>query len=294
MTEEIVNPNYFGIIPANVRYDKELGANAKLLYSELTCLANKEGFCFASNNYFAKLYDVDPSAISKRIKQLADRGYVHIEYDYEGKICVRRRIYINHEISRKTDDIANNAIGGIAQKTRGVLPKMQGGYCPDGKDNNTSINNININNTSTTSNEVAVKETENKKLETKKKNSKAILYDRVDTFTTNKDLRDILKKYLTFKLKTCRNFTLDQWDILLTDLARYGKGDEQKAIEKVKSSYAKGYQAIVYENEIVSEKDNNYSRKKQTMTENKSNIIGCMQTDEEREIVLQLLQQGGK
>ena len=48
-------PSYYGIIPANVRYDKDLQPNAKLLYSELTALTTKRGYCFSSNLYFAKL-----------------------------------------------------------------------------------------------------------------------------------------------------------------------------------------------------------------------------------------------
>lgn len=126
-------PNYYGIIPANVRYDKDLRPNAKLLYSELTCLASKEGYCFASNNYFAELYDVDPSAISKWIKQLADKGYISIEYIYEGKECKERRIAINQ---------------GVLPKEQEGIAKKQEGYCQKAKDNITSNNNINNNITS--------------------------------------------------------------------------------------------------------------------------------------------------
>ena len=47
--------NYYAIIPAVVRYDNKLTDKAKLLYGEITCLSNKEGYCFATNNYFANL-----------------------------------------------------------------------------------------------------------------------------------------------------------------------------------------------------------------------------------------------
>ena len=57
-------PSYYAIIPANVRYDKNLKANEKLMYGEITALSKKNGICYASNNYFAKLYDVTPQAIS--------------------------------------------------------------------------------------------------------------------------------------------------------------------------------------------------------------------------------------
>ena len=43
--------NYYAVIPAEVRYSKNLKANEKLMYGELTALANEKGYCYASNEY---------------------------------------------------------------------------------------------------------------------------------------------------------------------------------------------------------------------------------------------------
>jgi hypothetical protein len=75
--------SYYAVIPANVRYDPSLPANAKLLYGEITALCSEKGFCWASNNYFAKLYNKDKGTISRWISQLIDQGYIQTEVDKE-------------------------------------------------------------------------------------------------------------------------------------------------------------------------------------------------------------------
>ena len=72
------NPNYYAIIPANVRYDNDLTPNAKLLYGEITALANTTGYCTANNKYFATLYDVKPRAVTDWISSLQKKGYIEI------------------------------------------------------------------------------------------------------------------------------------------------------------------------------------------------------------------------
>ena len=83
--------SYYAIIPANVRYDNELSEKAKLMYGEITCLSNKEGYCYANNKYFAKLYKCSIRTIQNAISKLQEKGYiiVVIENSNERKIYIR-------------------------------------------------------------------------------------------------------------------------------------------------------------------------------------------------------------
>ncbi|WP_436629465.1 conserved phage C-terminal domain-containing protein [Latilactobacillus sakei] len=76
-------PNYYAIIPANVRYDKRLIQGAKLLYGEITALSNQKGYCWASNNYFMKLYKVSRNTVQSWLKSLEVCGYISREVVYK-------------------------------------------------------------------------------------------------------------------------------------------------------------------------------------------------------------------
>ena len=69
-------PNYYAVIPAEVRYSKKLTPNAKLLYAEITALCNMNGKCTASTQYFCNLYEVSKVSIQKWLKILEDNQYI--------------------------------------------------------------------------------------------------------------------------------------------------------------------------------------------------------------------------
>ncbi len=90
-----VPSSYYAIIPAYIRYNKELKFAERLMYGEITALSNKEGYCFASNRYFAELYGVSQSTISRWISHLAELGSLHVEIiRNDKKEIVERRIYV--------------------------------------------------------------------------------------------------------------------------------------------------------------------------------------------------------
>lgn len=134
-------PNYYAVIPAEVRYNESLRANEKLMYGEITALSNKTGVCTASNNYFARLYSVQPSAISKWISDLQKYDYIEVEYIKKGKEIKQRIIKIKG--SHKCEEVFTNEEEGYSQKDNR-------GYSQKGKENNTS----NINNTSNNKKEI--------------------------------------------------------------------------------------------------------------------------------------------
>ncbi len=74
--------SYYAIIPANVRYDQSLSANAKLLYGEITALCNDKGYCWASNKYFSDLFGVSQKSISNWISTLVSKKYLFFKMVY--------------------------------------------------------------------------------------------------------------------------------------------------------------------------------------------------------------------
>ena len=94
-------PSYYAIIPAKVRYDKRLNSTAKLLYGEITCLATKEGYCWATNKYFSELYDVSDDTIRRYLTQLEEAGYIRrvMIYKENSKEILERRIYIDEIVA---------------------------------------------------------------------------------------------------------------------------------------------------------------------------------------------------
>ena len=112
--------NYYAIIPSEVRYSN-LKPNAKLLYGEITALSGKLGYCYATNNYFAELYDVSKNTISSWISDLKKLGFITVIVERNNKKQIIKRCI------------------GITKKMDSPIHKKM-------KGNNTSINNTsNIN-----------------------------------------------------------------------------------------------------------------------------------------------------
>ena len=76
--QEAAKPSYWAVLPAAIRYDPEIPASAKLLYAEISALTDQRGFCWASNAYFERLYDLSERTIVRLIRALENAGYIRI------------------------------------------------------------------------------------------------------------------------------------------------------------------------------------------------------------------------
>ena len=93
-------PNYYGILPASVRYDQDLIPMEKIIFTEITALMQKEGYCYASNKYFAELYNVHKNTVGNWINNLKKYGFINVKIVYKenSKEIRYRKIYPINEI----------------------------------------------------------------------------------------------------------------------------------------------------------------------------------------------------
>lgn len=108
------NKSYYAIIPADVRYSKEIPDGAKLLYGEITALANENGYCWATNKYFAELYGKSVDTVGRWISELAKAGFIYTLIDKESGNS--RKIWLC------------SAQGATGKNADRVPAKIQGGY----------------------------------------------------------------------------------------------------------------------------------------------------------------------
>ena len=122
-------PNYFGILPANVRYDKNLKPMEKILYTEISSLTNKDGYCYATNSYFSKLYEVHKNTVGAWINNLEKQGYIKTVLIYKKgtKEIIERRIYINQKIDTPINE-------NIEENNTSINNKINNIYLYKGKE----------------------------------------------------------------------------------------------------------------------------------------------------------------
>ena len=127
-------PSYYAILTAHVRYSTKISSLAKLLYAEITALSSRDGYCYASNLYFATNYSCSIDTVSRCIKELENAGFVRV--DIRSDLGNRRHIWA---IDTKTEQ-SEKAQQPI-RKNADTYPQKCGHPIRKNADNNNKENN---------------------------------------------------------------------------------------------------------------------------------------------------------
>lgn len=125
-------PGYYAILPARVRYDRRLAPMERILYAEITALAQADGSCWARNQYFCNLYGVAEPTVRRWVASLQKYGYISSELMTKNNKIVGRRITL---VSQPAETAQNRADGA---KNDAETAQNRAAY---NRYNNTSNNN---------------------------------------------------------------------------------------------------------------------------------------------------------
>ncbi len=222
--------SYYAVIPADVRYDKELTPNAKLLYGEITALCNEKGYCWASDSYFMELYGVGRSTIQRWIKQLEDRGYIYRKTKHkEGtKQIERRYIYLRDTLYPKMRHPIPKNETPYTQNWDTPIPKNE----TDNNTINNTINSSSSSNTATADNEFSkiVQAFEQNGFGLINQYTKEFLVDLVETYSSSWVL-DAIEEAVKSNVRK-----LKYVEAILKRWQAEGKGTEKPKPKKEESS----------------------------------------------------------
>lgn len=114
---------YYVNIPAEVKHDKSLSCFEKLLFGEILALCSKEGYCWATNKYFAGMYNKDSATISRYISRLKNKSIIDVEINKQdgNKRIITTRFFINNKHSENAS-IGIDELDNSYDKNRQELP----------------------------------------------------------------------------------------------------------------------------------------------------------------------------
>lgn len=204
-------PNYFAVIPADVRYDKTLSASEKLFYAEIVALTHKDGRCWASRRYFADLYGVDERTISRWTTKLAERGYIEVRVIRNAQKAILRR------------NIALKVFHTPSDKN---VPTY-GQKCPYPSDKNVAENNTSNNNKVS---KVNARPVEN--------------FDSIiESATESSELREALIEFVKFRKLIKKPMTNKALELIIGKLNKIATTDRER-VEILNQSIERGWAGV--------------------------------------------------
>ena len=106
--ENIINSYSKVILPNSILGDNRLTFLERLVLIVIISLSKKEGYCWATNEYFKNLFGVSKQTISKSISSLSKYGYIILKYDKKEKNNSKRVIRLSEVLKNQISGIKNN------------------------------------------------------------------------------------------------------------------------------------------------------------------------------------------
>jgi len=122
--------NGYGLTLNEWIFDERIKNELRLLIY-ISSLTAKNGYCFASNEHFAKKFKTSTITISRQISKLIKLNYINVQYERYGQVVKNRTITIN-----KNDN-------GDYQKCKPAVNKNDNGAVNKNVKENITSNNIN-------------------------------------------------------------------------------------------------------------------------------------------------------
>lgn len=117
-------PGYWAVLPAGVRYDDRIPASAKVLYAELSALAEADGYCWAGNDYLAQVFRMTEKSIREQLHALEDAGYIRIEAQRGNhNVMIDRRIYVGLNPLQAQTEPLNEKVQPLNEKVQRHINK---------------------------------------------------------------------------------------------------------------------------------------------------------------------------
>lgn len=126
---------FYSLCPLEWALDKNIKNELGLLLI-ISSLCARDGYCWATNTYLAKLFDEPEQTISRKLKILELNQYIAIEYKKKGSV------------------IASRTITPLTKMLMAVNKNVNGTVNKNAKENNSNNNIININNKYTSENKL--------------------------------------------------------------------------------------------------------------------------------------------
>ena len=202
--------------------DKDIKDELGLLLI-ISSLTAEKGYCYASNDYLAKIFKTNVVTISRKIKILEEKKYISIEYEKKGCLVISRKI----RLTKMLITINKNVNRAINKNV---------------KDNNTNINNTNINN----------------KKESKKESKKETNYDKIiNSMVEDEEIKNSIYEFIKMRNLIKKPMTDRALTMLINKLEKLSS-DKDIQIKILEKSILKNWTDIY---ELKGDNNDGYIRK---------------------------------